>query len=327
VPAGAPRRALHGPQRVGEGEADRVPKTACSSGGVGRSTDRPEASISKVFTKHRARPPPTQSKSVRGGRWPTADRGSPSKTKSPMAISPRPSLSRQPARAPAMGTDGRAVHAPAVRCTVTVTGSRLEVRSHGVSNRGGGRARPNHTRRPCRPRRTRSGCAGASPGDRSSAHGGFDANGWRMRRPPCARSRSQGRPAPTCSFNEVGACCVSSATSEISEWWQLERLKSTRRYLPPKGTAGGARCSVSTPSPSPLPPARKTAVVPRIRSLLADPPATPAMRRCRLEAIRAGDAVRHVQVAVAAESRCRAESLNTAACPPRSCRDGSRRRT
>src|SRR5215471_8505766 len=70
------------------------------------------------------------------------------------------------------------------------------------------------------------------------------------------RSRSQGRPAPMCSFKECGRYCVRIMMSLMPELTQLERVKSMMRYLPAKGTA---RLSVRTPSREPSPPARITA--------------------------------------------------------------------
>src|SRR6266508_2041927 len=79
--------------------------------------------------------------------------------------------------------------------------------------------------------------------------------------PEKPRSRSQGRPAPMCSFKEWGRYCVRIMTSKTPELTQLESVKSMIRYLPAKGTAGLARLSVNTPRREPSPPARMTARV------------------------------------------------------------------
>src|SRR6266540_4606151 len=79
--------------------------------------------------------------------------------------------------------------------------------------------------------------------------------------PEKPRSRSQGRPAPMCSFREWGRYCVRIMTSKTPELTQLESVKSMIRYLPAKGTAGLARLSVNTPRREPSPPARMTARV------------------------------------------------------------------
>src|SRR6266542_2436864 len=77
--------------------------------------------------------------------------------------------------------------------------------------------------------------------------------------PEKPRSRSQGRPAPMCSFREWGRYCVRIMTSKTPELTQLESVKSMIRYFPAKGTAGLARFSVRTPRREPSPPARITA--------------------------------------------------------------------
>src|SRR5829696_8964159 len=53
--------------------------------------------------------------------------------------------------------------------------------------------------------------------------------------------------------------CVSTNVRRISELMQFESAMSTRRYLPPSGTAGFERCCVSGKRRLPAPPPRITA--------------------------------------------------------------------
>src|SRR5678815_526398 len=53
--------------------------------------------------------------------------------------------------------------------------------------------------------------------------------------------------------------CVSTNVRRMSELMQLESAMSTRRYLPPSGTAGFERCCVSGKRRLPAPPPRMTA--------------------------------------------------------------------
>src|SRR5664280_1408992 len=87
-----------------------------------------------------------------------------------------------------------------------------------------------------------------------------DMNGWRIvMPPPRTRSRSHGRPIPMWSISERGLYCVSTRTFSMSEFAQLDRLKSMSRNLPPNGTAGLERMADRTESRSPAPPASTTA--------------------------------------------------------------------
>ena len=63
------------------------------------------------------------------------------------------------------------------------------------------------------------------------------------------------------SLSERGLYCVRTITFVMSEFTQLDRVKSMMRYLPPNGTAGLARFCDRIESRSPSPPARITAIV------------------------------------------------------------------
>ena len=63
------------------------------------------------------------------------------------------------------------------------------------------------------------------------------------------------------SLSERGLYWVSTTTFVMSEFEQLESVKSMIRYLPPNGTAGFARSEDRIERRSPSPPARITAIV------------------------------------------------------------------
>src|SRR5215813_1069649 len=62
-----------------------------------------------------------------------------------------------------------------------------------------------------------------------------------------------------CRLSEAELYCVSTNVRRMSELMQLESAISTRRYLPPSGTAGFERCCVSGKRRLPAPPPRITA--------------------------------------------------------------------
>src|SRR5687767_1934988 len=62
-----------------------------------------------------------------------------------------------------------------------------------------------------------------------------------------------------CRFSEAELYCVNTNVRRMSEFMQFESAISTRRYLPPSGTAGFERCCVSGKSRLPAPPPRITA--------------------------------------------------------------------
>src|SRR5487761_2561270 len=65
-------------------------------------------------------------------------------------------------------------------------------------------------------------------------------------------------------MSERGLYCVRTRTLSMSEFAQLDRLKSISRNLPPNGTAGLERMADRTESRSPAPPASTTARTVRI---------------------------------------------------------------
>src|SRR5687767_11956328 len=62
-----------------------------------------------------------------------------------------------------------------------------------------------------------------------------------------------------CRFSEAELYCVNTNVRRMSEFMQFESAISTRRYLPPSGTAGLERCCVSGKRRLPAPPPRITA--------------------------------------------------------------------
>src|SRR6266550_8727488 len=60
-------------------------------------------------------------------------------------------------------------------------------------------------------------------------------------------------------FNEAELYCVKTNILRTSELMQFEMGMSTRRYLPPTGTAGFERCCVNGKRREPAPPPRITA--------------------------------------------------------------------
>src|SRR6266705_4667785 len=62
-----------------------------------------------------------------------------------------------------------------------------------------------------------------------------------------------------CRFSEAELYCVNTNMRITSELMQFEIGTSTRRYLPPSGTAGFDRCAVSGNRRLPAPPPRITA--------------------------------------------------------------------
>ena len=68
-------------------------------------------------------------------------------------------------------------------------------------------------------------------------------------------------------ISECDLYWVSTAMRRMPELMQLESGKSMMRNLPPKGTAGLARQSVSGPRREPRPPASTSASVSRVSRL------------------------------------------------------------
>src|SRR5438876_3803298 len=62
-----------------------------------------------------------------------------------------------------------------------------------------------------------------------------------------------------CRLSEAELCCVSTKILMTSELMQFEIGTSTRRYFPPRGTAGFERCAVNGNKRVPAPPPRITA--------------------------------------------------------------------
>src|SRR5512145_723043 len=62
-----------------------------------------------------------------------------------------------------------------------------------------------------------------------------------------------------CRLSEAELYCVRTNVRRMSELMQFESAISTRRYLPPSGTAGFDRCWVSGKRRLPAPPPRITA--------------------------------------------------------------------
>src|SRR5919197_3913130 len=62
-----------------------------------------------------------------------------------------------------------------------------------------------------------------------------------------------------CLFKEAELYCVSTKMRRMSELMQFDMGTSTSRYLPPRGTAGFERASVSGERRVPAPPPRITA--------------------------------------------------------------------
>ena len=75
---------------------------------------------------------------------------------------------------------------------------------------------------------------------------------------------------PMCRLSEAELNCVSTKIRRISACRQLLMGMSMRRYLPPIGTAGFERCSVSGNSRVPWPPPRMRASTSRMRSVYGD---------------------------------------------------------
>src|SRR5436190_10909715 len=65
------------------------------------------------------------------------------------------------------------------------------------------------------------------------------------------------QPSRRCFCSECDLYCVKTKTRRSPECKQLVSVKSTMRYLPPKGTAGLARSAVNGCNREPAPPARR----------------------------------------------------------------------
>src|SRR5882672_10507611 len=70
-----------------------------------------------------------------------------------------------------------------------------------------------------------------------------------------------------CLLSDAELYCVSTKMRITSELMQFEIGTSTRRYLPPSGTAGFERCAVNGKRRLPAPPPRMTARMLRLEAI------------------------------------------------------------